>query len=143
MQAHPVAASGFEAQTDAYDRGRPEYPVDQVSAAIASLGVPTAPRVMDLAAGTGKLTKALVRALDPAADLVAVEPAAEMRRKFSEKFPSITVLEGTATSLPFPDAHFDLVCVGQAFHWFATEAALRELARVLKPGGTLMLVWYA
>jgi ubiquinone/menaquinone biosynthesis C-methylase UbiE len=93
------------------------------------------PQVVDLAAGTGKLTRALVaRGLD----VIAVEPVAEMRAAI--RAPA-RVLEGTAEAIPLPDACADGVTVAQAFHWFDGERALAEIHRVLRPGGVLALIW--
>jgi SAM-dependent methyltransferase len=94
-----------------------------------------AARVLDLGAGTGKLTEVL---LDLGLDVVAVEPSAGMRELLPAR---VEVLDGDAEHLPLPDASVDAVVVGQAFHWFDPEPALAEIARVLRPGGTLGLLW--
>lgn len=90
--------------------------------------------MLDLAAGTGKLTRLLVAT---GARVVAVEPLAAMRAHVADP----ELLEGTAEAIPLPDASVDAVTVGQAFHWFDRERALAEIARVLRPGGGLGLVW--
>jgi SAM-dependent methyltransferase len=128
-------ARSFGAVADAYRRARPSYP----AAAVAWLLDP-APgrRVVDLAAGTGKLTEVLVRA---GAHVVAVEPLAEMRAALAETVPGVTVHAGTAEDIPLPAASADAVLVAQAFHWFDEERALPEIARVLAPGGVLGLLW--
>ena len=90
--------------------------------------------VIDLAAGTGKLARQLVLS---GARVVAVEPLAEMRSLIPE---GIEALDGTAEAIPLPDDFADAVTVAQAFHWFDAEAALREIERVVRPGGSLALV---
>jgi len=94
--------------------------------------------VVDLAAGTGKLTRRLV---PTGASVVAVEPLKEMREQLALVLPEAEVRAGTAEELPLADAGADAVTVGQAFHWFDAERAAAEIARVLRPGGALALVW--
>lgn len=106
---HRAAAVGFARSADAYERGRPGYPDDAVDRLVAAL---PGPHVVDLAAGTGKLTRALV-ARD--LDVVAVEPVAEMRAAIGVP---ARVLDGTAEAIPLPDASADALTVAQAFHWF-------------------------
>jgi ubiquinone/menaquinone biosynthesis C-methylase UbiE len=138
MAIHDAAARGFEAAADAYERGRPPYSAEAIEHLVAVLGLGAGRRVLDLAAGTGKLTRALVPS---GADLVAVEPVAAMRARLAEAVPSAQVLDGTAEAIPLPDGAVDAVVVGQAFHWFDGERALREIHRVLRPGGGLGLIW--
>jgi len=139
-EVHHVAAIGFGAQAEAYDRARPGYPPDAVSWLASSLRIGAGRRVVDLAAGTGKLT-ALI---EPAgARLVAVEPVAAMRERLRANVPGVPVLAGVAEALPFAARSVDAVAVAQAFHWFDAELALSELARVLRPGGRLGLIWNA
>jgi SAM-dependent methyltransferase len=133
----PVAAR-FGAVAADYDRGRPSYPaavLDRLSA-VAGLGPGT--DVLDLAAGTGKLTRQLVAA---GASVVAVEPSEGMRERLVASMPGVRVLDGTAEDIPLADASVDLVTVAQAFHWFRTGAALDEIHRLLRPGGWLALMW--
>ncbi len=133
-----AAASGFSAGADDYERGRPSYPADAVELLCRELGIVPGARVLDLAAGTGKLTRLLV---PTGAEVVAVEPVSEMRRRLRTNVPTALVLDGTAERIPVPDGSIDAVTVAQAFHWFDPEAALKEIAWVLKPGGGLGLVW--
>jgi SAM-dependent methyltransferase len=130
---HRAAREGFSRAADAYERGRPSYP----DAAIQYLlgRVPAGAEVLDLAAGTGKLTRPLLAA---GLRVVAVEPVAEMRAALP---PAARALEGTAEAIPLPDGAVDGVVVAQAFHWFDGDAALAEIHRVLRPGGVLALVW--
>jgi SAM-dependent methyltransferase len=95
-------------------------------------------RVLDLGAGTGKLTRSLV-ALGH--DVIAVEPSPEMIGVLRRALPGVEALEGAAERIPVPDGRFDVVTAGQAFHWFDPEVALPEIARVLRPCGVLGLVW--
>jgi SAM-dependent methyltransferase len=127
---HRAAAEGFSRSADAYERGRPEYPAVAIAHLISLLAPGS--KVLDLAAGTGKLTRPLVAA---GLDVVAVEPVAEMRAALPG------ALEGTAEAIPLGDDSVDAVTVGQAFHWFDGDAALAEIARVLRPEGLLALVW--
>lgn len=135
---HTAAADGFSAGADDYERGRPSYPADAAALVCRELGIGPGARVLDLAAGTGKLTRLLV---PTGAEVVAVEPVAEMRRRLRENVPYAHVLDGTAERIPVPDRSVDAVTVAQAFHWFDAPVALREIAWVLKPGGGLALLW--
>jgi ubiquinone/menaquinone biosynthesis C-methylase UbiE len=128
-------ARSFDRVAAAYQRARPSYP-----AAAVEWVLEAAPgrRVVDLAAGTGKLTGVLV---GTGADVVAVEPLANMRAELERALPSVRTLDGAAEHIPLPGASADAVLVGQAFHWFDEGPALAEMARVLVPGGALGLVW--
>jgi len=135
---HP-ATRGF-ATADVYERGRPDYPAAAVARIVERLGLRPGRTVLDLAAGTGKLT----RLLRPSgATVVAVEPIAEMRAELEQRVPGVSVLAGTAEQIPLPDGTVDAVTVASAFHWFDAERALREIRRVLVPTGGLALVWNA
>ncbi len=140
MPTHPTAAAGFGNAAAAYERGRPSYPDHAVAYLAAELGLGPATRVLDLAAGTGKLTRLLV---EGGADVVAVEPVAAMRAVLAEAVPGVPALEGTAEAIPLPDGSVDAVTVAQAFHWFDAGTALAEIHRVLRPGGGLGLIWNA
>ena len=96
--------------------------------------------VLDLAAGTGKLTRLLVPS---GANVIAIEPVREMRQELEQRVPGIVALAGTAERMPLTDGYVDAVTVGQAFHWFRQDEALREIQRVLRPGGGLALIWNA
>jgi SAM-dependent methyltransferase len=109
-----------------------------VAGLIERFGVARSGAVLDLGAGTGKLTRMLVEHVET---VIAVEPLPEMRRVLAAALPSVTVLDGVAEAVPLPDRSLDAVFVGAAFHWFRTEAAAREIARVLRPGGGLALLW--
>ncbi len=133
-----VAAAGFGAGAEAYERGRPGYAADLVEWLVAGLDLRPGRSVVDLAAGTGKLTRELVAS---GAEVVAVEPVEAMRDQFQRACPGIPALEGTAEAIPLPDASVDAVTVAQAFHWFDPALALAEIARVLAPGGSLGIVF--
>jgi SAM-dependent methyltransferase len=129
------AAEAFGGAAEVYDRVRPGYPDAAVSWLARTLDLR---HVVDLAAGTGKLTVPL---LGVAERVTAVEPSEGMLRVLREVAPQAESMKGTAESLPLPEGSADAVVVAQAFHWFANDAALAEIHRVLRPGGGLGLVW--
>jgi SAM-dependent methyltransferase len=137
MSLHPATA-GFARAADVYERTRPEYPPDAVAWLADRLGLRPGRVVVDVAAGTGKLTRLLV---PTGARIVAVEPLAEMRGVLRQAVPEAEALEGTAEALPLEDGSADAVTVAAAFHWFRRDEALAELARVLRPGGRLAIVY--
>ena len=137
---HEVAAAGFGAEAAAYDRGRPSYPAQAVDWLADALRIGPGSRVADLAAGTGKLTELLAAR---GSDLIAVEPVAAMRERLRARLPETALVAGVAEAMPFGPASLDAVTVAQAFHWFDPERAMRELARVIRPGGRLGLMWNA
>jgi SAM-dependent methyltransferase len=121
-----------------YDDVRPEYAPEALARAQEVLGLSATSRVVDLAAGSGKLTRALA---DRFEQVVAVEPNDEMRAVLAGRSAGIRVLAGTAERMPLPDGSGDAVFVGDAFHWFDGKAAVAELARVVRPGGGVALLW--
>ena len=127
-------ATSFGSAAAAYERGRPPYPEE----AIDWLLPPGAARVLDLGAGTGKLTRQLsARGLD----VIAVEPLAGMREQLARAVPGVPVHAGTAEDIPLPDGSVDAVLAAQAWHWVDPARAVPEVARVLAPGGRLGVVW--
>ncbi len=135
---HATAATGFTAGADAYERARPSYPPDAVAAMAAALGLGTGQTVLELGAGTGKLT----RLLGPAgARILALEPVEAMRAKLLETAPGVELVEGTAEAIELPNASVDAIVVAQAFHWFDAVRALSEMHRVLRPGGRAALIF--
>jgi ubiquinone/menaquinone biosynthesis C-methylase UbiE len=130
----PDPARSFGGVVDAYDRGRPTYPRD----AAAWLTDVQPLSVLELGAGTGKLTEQLV-ALGH--DVHATEPDAAMLAKLQERLPDVRTSQAPAEEIPAGDRTYDVVVSAQAFHWFDLDRALPEVARVLKAGGQLSLVW--
>jgi SAM-dependent methyltransferase len=135
---HQSAARGFALAPADYERGRPMYPFEAVRRLVKELCIKPESTVLDLAAGTGKLTRLLAQL---GSQIVAVEPVDEMRERLVETLPGVTALEGTAEAIPLDDESVDAVTVGQAFHWFDGDAALAEIHRVLRPGSRLGLIW--
>ena len=129
-----VAAAGFSSAAEVYERARPSYPADAVAWLVERTSIGPGKTVLDVGAGTGKLTRLLVPS---GARVVAVEPVAEMRALVE----GAEAVDGTAEELPFADSSADLVTAAQAFHWFDFDRALAEIHRVLRPGGRLALVW--
>lgn len=138
MPIDDVAARGFEAAAEAYEAARPGYPDEALAVLRDEVGVAPGTRVLDLAAGTGKLTR---RLLELEADILAVEPVTAMRSQMQAILPGVEVLDGLGEAIPVADRSVDVVTVAQAFHWFDAPAALAEIARVLRPGGRLALLW--
>jgi ubiquinone/menaquinone biosynthesis C-methylase UbiE len=133
-----IAATGFERAAGDYERGRPGYPAEVVERMRREIGIETGQTVVDLAAGTGKLTRRLVELLP--AEVIAVEPVAGMRAQLERVLPGVTVLDGTAEQIPLPDGAAHAVFVAQAFHWFRVPEAASEIARVLDGDGALAIV---
>jgi SAM-dependent methyltransferase len=133
-----AAAQGFQAGAAHYAAHRPGYPREAIDLLCAELGIARGTKVLDLAAGTGISTEAL---LERGAEVIAVEPVAAMREQLHGRLPDIDLRDGTAEHIPAADHEVDVVTVFQAFHWFDATAALSEIRRVLKPGGGLALVW--
>jgi SAM-dependent methyltransferase len=135
---NPVAAAGFGAAADVYERARPSYPEEAVRWLAERAGLGPGTTVVDVGAGTGKLTRLL---LSTEARVVAVEPVQAMRTVLQDRVPGAEVLDGVAEALPLPDGSADALTVAQAFHWFDHAVAIPELHRVLRPGGALVLIW--
>jgi len=133
---HPLAQR-FASVADAYERGRPDYPPAVVGALAAELDLAPHAPVLDLAAGTGKLSRALLSA---GFDVVAVEPLRSLRELLAGCIGAERVREGTAEEIPLADASVEAVTVADAFHWFDHAAALTQIRRVLRPDGGLAVL---
>ncbi len=130
---HPTAAHGF-VRADVYERGRPEYPVQTID----PLRLRAGDTVVDLGCGTGKLTRLLATT---GAFVVGIEPLPTMLDAFREETPGVPAMPGVAEAIPLRSEAADVVVCASAFHWFHYDRALREIHRVLRPGGRLGLVW--
>jgi ubiquinone/menaquinone biosynthesis C-methylase UbiE len=131
-------ARAFGPVADEYERGRPGYPAAALDLLASELGLGGDSVVVDLAAGTGKLTRDLIPRFGR---VIAVEPLEPMLAQLRLRAPAAEPLAGTAEEILLPDASADAVFAAQAFHWFDGERALREIARVLRPAGGLGLLW--
>jgi ubiquinone/menaquinone biosynthesis C-methylase UbiE len=134
---HPDSRS-FDLVADLYERARPTYPDDAVDWLADRLGIDARSTVLDLGAGTGKLTRALV---PRAGRVIAVEPGPEMLAQLRHAVPEAEAMLGAAEAIPLPDDAVDAVVCGQSFHWFRTDEALPEISRVLRATGGLGLIW--
>jgi ubiquinone/menaquinone biosynthesis C-methylase UbiE len=132
-----IAQRGFAAATSVYERGRPDYPDAVVEAFTDHLALERGSLLLDLASGSGKLARRFLGR----AEVIAVEQAGEMCAEFARLQPGVPVVRGIAEALPLTGASLDAAVIGTAFHWFDGPASLRELHRVLRPGGGLGLVW--
>jgi SAM-dependent methyltransferase len=130
--------SGFADVAAVYERGRPDYPPALVERIVLELGVGPGARILDLGAGTGKLTRPLLAA---GLDVVGVEPLERMRSALAASVGAERALDGRAEAIPLADGSLDGAVCGEAFHWFDGARAADELARVLRPGGGLVLSW--
>jgi len=140
MEKDRALARTFGTEAAAYDRGRPGYPADAVEWILtrAATDDGALPDVIDLGAGTGKFTARLV---GRAASVTAVKPDARMRARLEANLPGVVAVEGSAESIPLGDDSADVVTMAQAWHWVDVPAASAEIARVLRPGGVLALIW--
>jgi SAM-dependent methyltransferase len=127
-------ARSFSRAAEEYERGRPGWPPKVLDL----LPVPDEATVLDLGAGTGKLTRVLAARYGR---VIALEPLSELRAILAAHVPDAEALDGVAERIPLNDQEVDAVFAGQSFHWFANDTALREIGRVLRPGGVLALLW--
>ena len=138
MSDEAVRALSFGKVAEDYEATRPSWPLEPFTQVLEHFDVREGPDVVDVAAGTGKLTRTLALF---AGTLVAVEPDAQLREVIQRVLPDVDVFAGTAEALPLETASADMICAGQAFHWFDLERAGAEFARVLRPGGILVAGW--
>lgn len=129
-----VYTGSYDRWHEDYERGRPGWPPEVLDLP----GLPPTSTVVDLGAGTGKLTRLLVSRFE---DVVAVEPDPGMCRLLVTLCPEARVLSGSAEEIPLEDASVDAVFAAETFHLYDWERALEEIARVLRPGGTVVLMW--
>lgn len=134
----PSARVGFQRAADRYERGRPEAPPSAIDALVGTLGISSRSFVLELGAGTGKLSRRLA---PRAGRYVALEPVPAMRDQFRRALPTVPLVAGIAEMLPIAEARVDAIVAAQAFHWFDIPRAMQEMHRVLRPGGTVGLVW--
>jgi SAM-dependent methyltransferase len=134
----PAPVRGFDRSADLYERSRPDYPGAAVRFLGRVLGAGPGTTVVELGSGTGKFTRAIA---GWGAARIAIEPTAGMRAVFRRTVPDVALLDGTAEEIPLPDGCADAVVSAQAFHWFRPRPTLRELRRVLRPRGSVGLVW--
>src|ERR1700761_4890891 len=132
MSIHDEARRGFQVGAAAYERGRPSYPGEAIAWLAEDLDLGPGRTVLDVGAGTGKLTRELVAS---GASVVAVEPVPAMRAVLEQTVPGAQAMDGTAEALPFGDQSVDAIAVAQAFHWFDVPRTLAEFHRVLRPTG--------
>jgi SAM-dependent methyltransferase len=138
VSLHPTAQDGYTRAAAAYERGRPDYPAAAVGWLAPRLHLAPGRLLVDLGAGTGKLTRQLVPF---GARVVAVEPVEEMARRLRQAVAGVEVLVATAASTGLPSGTVDAASAGQSFHWFADRESIREIHRILRPRGRLGLVW--
>jgi len=134
---HPQSRA-FELVADLYERARPGYPQDAIDWIAEELDLRRGRTVLDLGAGTGKLTRALI---PTGARVIAVEPGEKMLAQLRAAVPEAEPLLGAAEAIPLAEATVDAITIGQAFHWFRHEDAVPQLHRVLRPGGAVALLW--
>lgn len=137
MTIHP-SAHGFEAAAGDYERARPDYPDEARRWLAEQLDLRPGRTVVDIAAGTGKLTRLLAAT---GVRVIAVEPVAAMRERLTATLPDVRLLDGVAEEIPLDDASVDAATVGQAFHWFDGDRALTEIHRVVRGDGRLAVVY--
>ncbi|ORZ14059.1 S-adenosyl-L-methionine-dependent methyltransferase [Absidia repens] len=136
QQPHSVASNGFQNGSDLYALSRPKYPLEAIE--YIKTIVPENSKILDLAAGTGIMTKLLV---DAHYQVAAVEPVAGMRDQLRQTVPGVTVTDGTSWDTALPSESQDAIIIAQAFHWFDDLKTLQEMHRILKPNGKLLLIW--
>ena len=138
MSDRAAGSRSFESVAAEYERHRPEYPAEALRWAAEQLRLEDGARVLDVGAGTGKLTRGLVAL---GFDVVAVEPGLPMLEQLRKMVPEAEALEGPAEAIPLPVESVDAGFAGQAYHWFDHDRAVPELHRVIRPGGGLVLLW--
>ncbi|MHB8511935.1 MAG: class I SAM-dependent methyltransferase [Actinomycetota bacterium] len=136
---HEAAAVGFGSAAAEYERARPDYPAQAVERIVSLCSLTSESRVLDLACGTGKMTRIL--SATSRARIVGLDPIEPMLLQFRSVLTHVPCVGGTAERIPFADASFDACIVAQAFHWFKGDDALAEIHRVLEPSSVLVAIW--
>lgn len=134
MMAIHKSSRGYEKSAGVYVAGRPGYPPEAVAWLRDVLGIGPGRKVLEVGAGTGKFIPMLQQC---GGKIIALEPVDGMRERLRADYPDVEALAGTADAIPLPDGSVDAIVCAQAFHWFATPAAVEEMRRVLVPGGIL------
>lgn len=138
MPIAPEARVGFQRGAERYERGRPEAPPEALEALQRSLEITPRSTVLELGAGTGKLSRLLA---PRSGRYVAVEPVPAMREQFRRTVPDVPLVAGLAEMIPAQEHSVDAIVAAQAFHWFDIPRTVAEMHRVLRPGGTVGLLW--
>ena len=138
MSPREAPPDAFGRTAREYELGRPGWPEELLDQVIEELGLEPDAEVLDLGAGTGKLTRVLVPRF---ARVVAVQPDDAMRAVLEEVVPGAEALAGRGDAVPLGDGELDAVFSAEAFHWFATDESVAEIARVLRPRGALVILW--
>jgi len=136
--AKEAPADAFGNSAREYELGRPRWPEELIDRVAGELELGSDATVLDLGAGTGKLTRDLVPRFGR---VIAVEPDDAMRAVLEEGVPEAESLAGSAEAIPLPDASVDAVFTAEAFHWFASDESVGEIVRVLRPRGGLVILW--
>lgn len=139
MPINEIAATGFQSAAAEYERSRPGYPDAAVARIVEICELGGSSRLLDLACGTGKMTRQIASVSDAA--IVGADPVEGMLAQFAAVLPAIPAVAGVAEALPFADASFDACVVAQGFHWFDGDRALAELHRILRPRSALVAIW--
>jgi len=136
--AKEAPADAFGNSAREYELGRPRWPEELIDRVAGELELGSDATVLDLGAGTGKLTRDLVPRFGR---VIAVEPDDAMRAVLEEGVPEAESLAGSAEAIPLPDASVDAVFTAEAFHWYASDESVGEIVRVLRPRGGLVILW--
>lgn len=135
---HRAAATGFAQGAGVYAASRPDYPGESLDWLRDRMAIGPHSHVAEVGAGTGIFTRLL---LETGASVLATDPVAEMLVHLASTLPGVATAVAAAEALPVADGSVDALVCATAFHWFATPRALAEFRRVLRPGGSLGLIW--